>query len=162
MYLQESFPPDCAWSAATVTGHPLQILSTRLVDDNGSAVQMFEASTGGQIELRYEVREPISNAIVEVWVLTADGAHLMTLGEHDVEPELLERRQPGRYTVRVRVPGNLLNIGHYYLRLNSGIPHRTFDHVDALRLEVVESDKLTSRQNRRGHIIPLLPWERIT
>jgi hypothetical protein len=83
----------------------------------------------------------------------------MSFGDHDANPALLEGRNPGRYTAEVVVPGNLLNTGAYYLRVNSGLSNQlTFDHVDALRFEVIESLPDPARQNRRGHILPLVPW----
>jgi hypothetical protein len=57
------------------------------------------------------------------------------------------------------MPGNLLNVGTYILRINSGTHHATYDHEDALWFRIAESSQLTSRHNRRGLVLPMLPWK---
>jgi lipopolysaccharide transport system ATP-binding protein len=161
-YLQENFSAQDEWAAARTTDHPVQITAVRLRGERlpGSGLDASESFT---VELEYEVRQRISNSVVEIWLLAADGTHLMTFGDHDQNPALLEERKPGRYTAEVRVPGNLLNTGAYFLRVNSGIVNQlTYDHVDALRFEIVDSRPDAARQNRRGYVVPFAPWRTIS
>jgi lipopolysaccharide transport system ATP-binding protein len=161
-YLQDSFVSDSSWRATRRTKHPMQILRMELFDLEGRPGHLFEASRGFTIEIEYEVRQRFSKGVVEVWVFTGEGTHLMTLAEHYTRPELLEWRTPGIYTVRVNVPGNFLNTGNYFLRINSGLDDlKTFDHVDALRVEIGENQHLGPGQNRRGCILPHLEWETV-
>jgi lipopolysaccharide transport system ATP-binding protein len=161
-YLDESFVSANTWRAQQTTKHPLQVLRMELLDLDGTPGHLFEASRGFTIEMEYEVRERFSKGVVEVWVFTGEGTHLMTLAEHYTRPELLESREAGLYTVRVNVPGNLLNTGIYFLRINSGLDDlKTFDHVDALRVEIGENEQLGPGQNRRGCILPHLEWETV-
>lgn len=160
-YLEDSFPVEDEWRASP-NEHPLQVTRLRLVTAGDSHANCLEASDSFRVEIEYEVRRPVRNALVEFWILASDGAHLMTFGEHDANVSALEERQPGRYVVHVQVPGNLLNTGTYYIRVNSGIAHHcTFDHADAIRFEIVESRPENARQNRRGYIIPLVPWQTV-
>jgi lipopolysaccharide transport system ATP-binding protein len=157
-YLRENFSARDEWNAASRTEHPVQITAVRIRGERMGGGGL-EASESFTVEMEYEVRKSISNAVVEFWIITADGTHLMSFGDHDANPALLEGRNPGRYMAEVVVPGNLLNTGAYYLRVNSGLANQlTFDHVDALRFEVIESLPDPARQNRRGHILPLVPW----
>lgn len=154
-YLSDNFCEEKSWAAARESAHPLQVTSLK-VADNGQA----EGRWGRDLELEYVVRRRVANAVVEIYVLTPDGTHLMTLGDYDASPELLAGREPGRYRVRVRMPWHLLNAGTYFLRINSGLfNQQTFDFEDALRLEVREESPEPARQHRKGLILPLAPWE---
>jgi len=153
---QAQAPED--WAAKAVTAHAVQILNTRMLGPNGEVANEFEASDGFTVEMTYEVRRTARNTLVEFFIHTADGVHLMTCGDHDAAPERYALREPGTYTTRVTLPGNLLNVGTYLLRINSGTHHATYDHEDAIWFRIAESHQLTSRHNRRGLILPMLPW----
>jgi len=109
--------------------------------------------------MTYEVRRTARNTLIEFFIQTADGVHLVTCGDHDAAPERYALREPGTYKARVTLPGNLLNVGTYLLRINSGTHQMTYDHEDAISFRVAESHQLTSRHNRRGLVLPMLPWE---
>jgi lipopolysaccharide transport system ATP-binding protein len=159
-YLSDNFDDKYEWRAVTTSVHPVQVTSLVIQGGDPLGGRVIDAARGFELQLEFEVRQRIGNAVVEVWLLTADGIHLLTLGDHDSHPELLAQREPGKYRVKVRVPGNLLNTGTYFLRINSGLANlRTFDHVDALRFQVTEALPHPSRQHRRGYILPMLPWE---
>jgi lipopolysaccharide transport system ATP-binding protein len=161
-YLRENVSGSGQWKAPVNSQHPLQITHVRLVGDSRPAVAGVEASQGFKVELEYEVRERVSNALVEIWIRSADGTHLMTCGEHDANPALLGTREPGRYVVQVHVPGNLFNTGNYCIRINSGIAHRcSFDHCDTICFDVVETQPHPARENRRGFLLPLLAWRTV-
>lgn len=159
-YLADNFRAESEWRAPAVSEHPVQITSLKLHASDSISRNAVDAAAGFEIDVAYEVRQSIGNAVVEVWLLAADGTHLMTLGDHDANPILLAQREPGKYLARVRVPGNLLNAGTYFLRVNSGLANQcTYDHADALRFEVTEARPHPARQHRKGFILPMLPWE---
>jgi lipopolysaccharide transport system ATP-binding protein len=156
-YLRDSFEDGHEWRAAAETEHALQVTSLRVAGRGLGA--RIDADDGFAFEVDYIVREPLRNGLVELWVLTADGTHLMTLGEHDADAGVLGLREPGTYRAQVQVPGRLLNTGSYFVRVNSGIAHQaTFDHFEALRFEITEARPHPARENRRGLLLPLLPW----
>jgi lipopolysaccharide transport system ATP-binding protein len=157
-YLARNCDGSGEWTAEQRTQHPLQILRVRMCDAAGQTRAEFEAERGFEIEISYEVRASVRNALVEFFILSGDGVHLLTSGDHDTAPERYEQRTPGHYTARVRVPGNLLNLGNYLLRINSGTHHETFDHEDVLSFQISEPRQLTTRHNRRGHLVPMFPW----
>ena len=114
-YMARQADTPVVWTAPGKTAHPAQILSTRLVDGQGHAAVEFEASDGFAVEVTYEVRSPARNTLVRVFILTADGVHLVTCGDHDANPERYEIRQPGVYCARVTVPGVICSTwGHTY------------------------------------------------
>ena len=157
-YLARQAETPMEWTAPGKSPHPVQILSVRMLDGQGNLAGEFEAADGFTVELAYEVRSPSRNTLIEFFIHTADGVHLVTCGDHDADPERYALRQPGSYTARVTLPGNLLNVGTYILRINSGTHHASYDHEDALWFRIAESSRLTSRHNRRGLVLPMLPW----
>jgi lipopolysaccharide transport system ATP-binding protein len=146
------------WTAKRTTDHPVQILKTRMLGPDEIVGNEFEASEKFTVEMTYEVRRAARNTLIEFFILTADGVHLVTCGDHDTAPERYALREPGIYTTRVTLPGNFLNVGTYILRINSGTHHATYDHEDAIWFRIAESHQLTSRHNRRGLVLPMLPW----
>jgi lipopolysaccharide transport system ATP-binding protein len=154
---QQDAPSE--WRAKSATQHPLQIVAARILDPAGEAASSFEASSDFTVELTYEVRRPVRDTLVEFFIHTADGIHLVTCGDHDTAPERSAYREPGTYAARVTIPGNLLNLGTYILRINSGTQQMTYDHEDVIWFTIAETGRLASRNNRRGLILPMLPWE---
>ncbi len=158
-YLADHSGGGGMWNAQKRTAHPLQILEARLLDSGETPQEEFEADTGFVVELRFVVRESIRNVLVEFYIFSADGVHLLTSGDHDTDPDRYERRSPGNYCARIRMPGDLLNIGNYLLKINSGTHQQTYDHEDAILFRIIESRRLTSRYDRRGLLLPMLRWE---
>ncbi len=147
------------WTMQKQTAHPLQIVEARVLDNEKIPQEEFEADTGFVVEVQFVVRESVRNVLVEFYIFSADGVHLLTSGDHDTAPDRYERRIPGTYCARIRIPGDLLNIGDYVLKINSGTHRQTYDHEDAILFRIIESRRLTSRNDRRGLLLPMLPWE---
>jgi len=158
-YMVRQAEASIQWTAKAATAHPVQILAARMLKQDGQEGGEFEASDGFTVELIYEVRSAARNTLVEFFIHTADGVHLVTCGDHDAAPERYALRESGTYTARVTMPGDLLNVGTYILRINSGTHQTTYDHEDAIWFRIVESRQLTSRHNRRGLVLPMLPWK---
>jgi lipopolysaccharide transport system ATP-binding protein len=148
-----------AWKAEKETSHPLQICSVRLVGPDGRDTSRLEAVDPVVLELEYVVREPAEGVLVELYLMSSDNVHLCTLGEHDAAPSLLLGRSPGRYRSRVELPGGWLGLGQYAVVMNSGTQHgKTFDYGEVLQFEVREDLRQSPRHNRKGLLVPLLPW----
>ena len=157
-YLARQAEEPVEWRAQRRTPHAVQILATRMLGRNGEVGSEFEASDGFTVEMTYEVRRVARNTLIEFFIHTADGIHLLTCGDHDATPGRYALREPGTYTARVTLPGDLLNVGTYLLRINSGTHHMTYDLEDAIWFRIAESHQLTSRHNRGGLVLPMLPW----
>ncbi len=157
-YLARQAGAPAEWRAAGATAHAVQILAARMLGPDGVTAGEFEAADGFTVEMTYEVRRAARNTLIEFFIHTADGIHLLTCGDHDAAPERYALREPGTYTARVTLPGNLLNTGTYLLRINSGTHQMTYDNEDAIWFRIAETGQLTSRHNRRGLVLPMLPW----
>jgi lipopolysaccharide transport system ATP-binding protein len=161
-YLTDRCAQSGGWKASKITDRPLQILEVRMADASGTTQDEFDPMLGFTVEIHYEVREPVRNALVEFYIFSADGVHLLTSGDHDTAPERFEKRMPGLYTASVQVPGNLLNLGTYLLSINSGTHHETFDSEEAISFRIAESHRVSTRSNRRGLLVPMLPWKTVS
>lgn len=147
------------WTAPGANRNALQILQVRLIGLDDVEAYEFEAGEGFTIELEYVVREPTRDVLVEVWIMASDGSLLVAMGDQDTSPNgEIPSREPGRYRARISVPGNWLNIGSYVAKINSGTSHATYDHAEVCQFRMQEARRLTARHNRRGYLVPLLPW----
>jgi lipopolysaccharide transport system ATP-binding protein len=161
-YLADRAGGSGHWRAPAKSGLPVQIVEAKMLSSGeGITGNEFEADAGFVVELGYEVRTRARNVLIEFFIYSADGVHLLTSGDHDTAPERYENREPGFYRARIRVPGNILNTGTYSLRVNCGTRQETFDLEDVVTFRVIDGRGLTSRSGRRGLILPMLPWEMV-
>ena len=158
-YLGDTFARRCHWEAPAPTKHPLQVDSIRLLTADGREDNEFEVADGFEVEIRHTVRRPVKDALIELWFFASDGQRIFTVGDFDTHPELRAERAPGTFTNRVRIPGDLLNHGTYYLILNSGVGGReTYDHHEVASFEMVEHVRRSPRSGRGGYFSPVVPW----
>lgn len=148
------------WRAPAPSDHPLQITAVDVLDDSGAVTGDLDVLSGITIQIAYEVRRPLRNAVVAVNVHASDGAHVLSLEDSDQSKGLLASRTPGTYRTRVRIPGSWLRSGTYVMRVGAGIPGvGEFDEIDELRFTLVETGDSATRAHRRGYFVPMLAWE---
>ena len=161
-YFADSHSRAALWEARTVSDHPLQVTSLQLLSKSRDPGFEFEAAEGFTIELEYEVRRPVRNCIIELYIFGSDGTLLLNVADHDREPERFERRVPGKYRTAVAVPGDFLNLGSYFVHLNSGLldgaSGTTFDWAETVTFEIVDHLQTSPRTGRRGYVLPMLQW----
>lgn len=159
-YLDSSFERHSGWTAARLNRNAIQITQVAIRDAQNRLVAEIEAIDGFTIELKYEVRKSIRNGVVEVYVMASDGAHLVTLGEHDATPGVLSERLPGVYNCRIPFPGGWLGLGRYFVRINSSEGDlQTFDSEDTVAFSVMETRSRSCRENRQGYLVPMIRWQ---
>jgi len=161
-YLNDGCSSSSEWRFERPSKHPMQIMRVALRTEDGALCSEFEAERPFVIELDYEIRSRISGAILEAYIFTADGIHLVTLGDRDHSSVGVQIRNPGRYRAQVTFQSKLLNTGTYLLKVNAGLRStETYECIDVLRFSVHDSTHAESRQNRAGLIIPGWPWHTI-
>ena len=158
-YLSESYTLTSHWKTEQKTDYPLQIIAVKLFDIRGRATTTPQASEGFILEVEYEVRQNLRDSVVELWLYTAGGNHLVTLGDHDANVENRILRKKGYYRSQIHFPGNILNVGTYYVRVNSSNSLQTFDYNEAFSFRLEENQSFSPRTNRQGMILPMLPWK---
>jgi len=132
-------------------------------DKQGRDAGTVELSEGFTVEICYVLREALSGLSVGMQILAEDGyTSIFSLSDPELQPERLEKREPGRYRAVVHFPPCALNTGAYYLR--SGISSRfsIYSVVEHLRFEVIDSVGIIQMlgQSRKPSISALqLPWD---
>lgn len=141
---------------------PMNIRRIRVLDPTGSLSMEAEYQRGFELEIEYEVNEPIRNCMVWAAVRTLDETEVFCSADYDKNQELLGPRRPGHYRTRMRVPGELLNTGAYYLVVGivSQSPEVSYDRIELPGLTVVDtrSDLSAESAKRTGLVKPQLEW----
>jgi len=143
---------------------PSQILSARLVDDNGNSANRFDLMAPISIELNYIIRQADEGLLVAAAVLR-NGDRLFTTWDTDTCPERRGVRVPGTYVSRVRIPAPLLKAGRYHLKVGMGFANvkAVHDPDRLLPFDVVEDSIGTSllsySQAHQGLLVMPLEWE---
>lgn len=158
-YVSQTFSKSGRWNSQKDTSHPLQVNEIRLINRRGGIANEFEVRDGFTVELDYIVRTPVRDAVIELWIFSSDSQLVLKTGDFDLRPELRSQRDPGAYTASVRIPGEYLNRGSFYIVLNCGLPIGvTFDHEQVASFEMVEREGELLRSGRGGYLIPGFSW----
>lgn len=138
------------------------IYKVAALDARGQEAGTVDLSEAFSIELHYELREPLSGLSVGLQILAEDGyTSIFSLSDPELQPERLEKREPGRYRAVVGFPPCALNTGAFYIRAGISSRFSIYSVVENLRFEVVDSVGIIQMlgQARKPSISALqLPW----
>ena len=155
-YLAEGYKKITKWQTPSFNNKPIQITQAEIVSESGH----FDVKTNFKINIEYIVREPVFGAVVSAILHASDGASILSTEDIDTNPELLERRNPGKYRATVDIPGNWLSSGKYFLRLHSGVVFQSiFDNIEALSFELIETGNPKIRAHKQAYLLPSLEWD---
>jgi len=141
-------------------GKEICLRGIRLLDAHGNAQSIFDAAAVMDVEIAYEVFEPLRGMRLSLQFVTQDGVVAFTTTDHHQtgETTLL----PGRYVAKCRIPENLLNQGGYMIRVHAGIPgvRVLIEGREYLRAQVVGSGAGGSfyKEKWAGVVAPKLVW----
>jgi len=134
-----------------------------VIPDSGADNTLIEMDAGFCIETDYWNLVDNAQIVLELIVRANDGTPVF----HSYSSESSEtpRHPKGAFRSSCRVPGNLLNAGHYSIEifLSDGSPWNELGVVDALSLvvhEMKERGNLTYYGRFVGHVHPKLEWRR--
>jgi lipopolysaccharide transport system ATP-binding protein len=120
------------------------------------------------VSFDYRIEKPLPHCRVGFVLTTGDGTVVFeNYDSDDVESGvrgLQGRREPGNYSVRCEIPGQLLLHGHYALSVNVGMPgiKNLLFIENVLALNIEETRAVGDvRAQPVGVIKPLLKWERL-
>ena len=99
----------------------LKITAIELLDKNGERTPQFEYSEPLTFGVRYKVTEDLPFCRIGFVVHALDGSPVFEI--YDIDEDVHGgRREPGEYSLRCEVPGNVLKPGRYSLSFNAGMP----------------------------------------
>jgi lipopolysaccharide transport system ATP-binding protein len=151
-YLGTGRQQDIAWTPRHPRVSAFEFHSIAVTDDS------FAADAPIDVTFDFEIHEPFPPGKLEARLLSEDGDTLLTTTSADALPNPNHEWLPGRQTRTLRIPGNLLAPGRYFLTITE--PYGSYDIVreNVLSFVVTEERSLTARDQRQGRIAPLLEW----
>ncbi|WP_345796622.1 ABC transporter ATP-binding protein [Castellaniella sp. MT123] len=109
------------------------------VDATGRESGALDLSQEFSIEIQYELREVLSGIHLSLQILAEDGyTSIFSVSDVELQPDLLNPRQPGRYRANVKFPSCALNTGAYYVYVGLASRFSIFSTVSNLRVEVID------------------------
>ena len=151
-YLSEGRQDDIVWKPRHPRVSAFEFHSISVSTD------AFAADAAIDVVFDIEIHEKFPAGRIEVRVINDSGETLLTTTSADGTPHLNHEWALGRQTLTLRIPGNLLAPGRYFLTITE--PYGSYDIVreNVLSLSVTEENSVMARDQRQGKIAPLLEW----
>lgn len=143
---------------------PFKPVALRLRDMQGRVVETAQSRQPLEIEVEYELAQPIQGLRVGVYLQTMRGETVLTSFDTDEASryEKFATRPAGHYVSRAELPANLLNEGQYVIGLNaSAFRVRRYFYEERALAFVVDAMGAPGMQwpePRQGFIRPQLDW----
>ncbi|MCW5875569.1 MAG: ABC transporter ATP-binding protein [Anaerolineales bacterium] len=151
----EEMPADAA---------PFRPLAVRVKDPNGKVVDTVQSPQPVEIEVEYELSQPVQGLRLGIYLQTMRGEVVFTSFDTD-DPQQYEKyatRPAGHYFSRVTIPADTLNEGQYMLGLNaSSFRVRRYFHDERALAFMVDGMGAPGTQwpePRQGLVRPKLDW----
>lgn len=152
---EEEIPADAA---------PFKPIAMRVRDPQGKVADSVQSRQPLQIEIEYELKQPIQGLRVGVYLQTIRGETIFTSFDTD-EPKQYDKygtRAPGHYVSQALLPAHFLNEGQYVLGINASSfrVRRYFQEERALAFTVdaMGAPGMQWPELRQGPVRPLLEW----
>ncbi len=154
-YLDEGHKMVTSWKTNNFNNNPIQITGLTITTKSN----FFDVKSDIIIIINYIIRQPVRGAVISAIIHSSDGAPILSTEDIDLNPSLLDFRESGKYISEIKIPGNWLSSGKYYLRLHSGIVYQTiFDNIEALSFELIETGDIRIRKHKHAYLLPYLKW----
>jgi lipopolysaccharide transport system ATP-binding protein len=153
--------------AAAADASKVLIRAVRIRNGGGEVSATIDARQPFDVEIDYEIFEPISFIWVGFVISTVSGIDVLAAADGDVDHYITSLREPGRYTSVCRIPGNLFNAGSYTVSayaaktlMGTGAEIFTFlEHVLTFNIEHPGGIGSYMPSPRVGVLSPKLSWE---
>jgi lipopolysaccharide transport system ATP-binding protein len=154
------------WTEDEITADaaPFRPIALRVRDPQGNVVDVAQSRQPLEIEVEYQLEQPIHGLRVGVYLQTIRGEVIFTSFDTD-DTRLYDRyasRPAGRYVSKASIPANYLNEGQYVLGLNASAfrVKRYFQDERALAFTVdsMGAPGMQWPEPRQGLVRPQLDW----
>ena len=138
--------------------------SAKLIDEKLNIKDHFVRNEPGFVEVIYDINRPIENVHVVCHFVDPEDRIIVSTGDCDVNRQLQQRREPGTYLSKFKIPTDILNEGEYSLIFALGIPFvLNYDRqTDVVRFSLSDSRERSGPeyiQRRVGFALQDLPWK---
>ncbi len=139
-----------------------QLLSSRVMTEEGSATRLFSCDRPVVIDLVCRVRNPLPGLYGYLLISRRDGTRVMESDSHDGGPNPFDRLPAGTYSVRLTIPARTLGPGDYTVYFNftstSNIEGFNVDSPGVVCTFHLDDTSSTRGNRRGGYFSTLMPW----
>jgi lipopolysaccharide transport system ATP-binding protein len=163
-YLESTLVTEAKSSSLTckIKDQDFQLLTARLINENGEEKDVFECDETVGLEMRVLVRKPVPALYGYLAIMNTDGIIVLEGDSVDTGHNILDGLREGEHTIRLSIPRRSLGPGGYYVDLgfaSSQADRHTVDDPDR-HLFFTLNDHGTRRGNtRNGFFSILLQWQ---
>ena len=163
-YLQATLVTEAKSSSLTckVKDQDFQLLTARLIDENGEEKDVFECDETVGLEMRVLVRKPVPALYGYLAVMNTEGIIVLEGDSVDAGHNILDGLREGEHTISLNIPKRSLGPGAYYVVMGFASPQADKHSVDTpeKHLFFTLNDHGTRRGNtRNGFFSMLLKWQ---
>jgi len=133
----------------------------RLLNKEGLVCSEFGSIDEVLVSIDYEIKKEIDGFLVDYYILNEENIVVFISSDNDRNQYSGKKRVPGKYNDVCRIPGNLLNVGKYFITIGGRVPNvkQHFAATDALMFEIKSNGGPTSVESRTSVIYPDLDWQ---
>jgi lipopolysaccharide transport system ATP-binding protein len=140
----------------------VRLLRVSVKNQYGAVSDSFPIDIPFYIEIEYELQKRLDNLRIGFRLINSDGTIVLTSNDTDPEGNGTSR-DPGIYTSKCTIPGNLLNCNQYYISVAGDMPMKEIiffeDHVVSFTIVQTGGIGGTVPDGRLGVIRLGLGWE---
>ncbi|MHB1557198.1 MAG: ABC transporter ATP-binding protein [Isosphaeraceae bacterium] len=140
----------------------VRLRAVRILGATGEVTGTLDIRNHFDVEMEIEVLAPTQNFRASVRILTVDGVVVFTSTDQDASWRQQPTCQPGRYRVSCRVPGNLLNVGNYFVTPGADVPFVEVIYFEeqALGFQIEQTGGVSGKypETWPGIVCPRLDW----
>lgn len=140
--------------------HALKLRAIRLKQEDGTISSVFDVEKAIRIDIVYEVKTSLLGLIIRLGLLTPTGEVAFQSNDKSVRKDKVA---PGRYRNTCIIPGNLLNVGEYIVRVGAGSPEMKKGELpdrEYLRFQTIGTGSYGAQYRGKwpGVVCPKLDW----
>jgi lipopolysaccharide transport system ATP-binding protein len=153
--------PEISFNVDTNKG--FQLIYARLFNDNLNNTVVFDCDENINLELICEISTPhIPGIFGAIQIYKPDQTFVFFSDSNDIDNEILEKLETGRYSIKIKIPKRILAAGKYHLNINFNASNGEIIDVHPILFLFEVNDYKTARGNNRpGYISTLLKWDNI-
>jgi hypothetical protein len=139
-----------------------QLLTARLINENGEEKDVFECDEAIGLEMRVLVRKPVPALYGYLAIMNTEGIIVLEGDSVDTGHNILDGLRQGEHRIHLNIPKRSLGPGAYYVVMGFASPQADKHSVDApeKHLFFTLNDHGTRRGNtRNGFFSMLLKWQ---
>jgi lipopolysaccharide transport system ATP-binding protein len=155
-------PTEMSFDQPVKEGEIGKIRRIRIENASGEPSGVVELSEPFYVVVEYDIVKASQSVTVGIEVhLDEIGLAVISLSDTELRPDLVETRQPGRYSARVKIPDRILNTGMYHIRSGMVQNKRIVDVIESPSFQVedhIQIANLTGFGRKSSLLAMQIPW----